>query len=273
LLTLFGLFHFSALAKQLTKDYRCKVFLGSRNAERGAKAVEIVKAHNGGDADVELVIIDVTSESSVLEAAETLKGMGGIRLYGLVNNAGVGLNNAAAYDTNYFGTKRVTEAFLPLLKDDARVVMTGSGAGPMTVRKMPPALQKKFVHTDVAIMKELETMMTSGELKDYDQFGGYGVSKAMMHTYSSTIAKEHPKIRCYAITPGLVNTRLAAGHGATTTPEEGTESLRHCLFDASKEESGWYFGSDCKRSPVHIARNPGDPVFDGVYPSFDEQKE
>ena len=28
-------------------------------------------------------------------------------------------------------------------------------------------------------------------------------------------------------------------------------------------ESGWYFGSDAKRSPLHKTRNPGDPVYQG----------
>ena len=44
-----------ALTKQLVADYGCHVYLGSRNAERGAKAVEEVKASAGES--VELLTI------------------------------------------------------------------------------------------------------------------------------------------------------------------------------------------------------------------------
>jgi len=256
-----------ALAKQLTKDHGAKVFLGARNAAKGARAVEDVRAHCGDDDAVELVMVDVNSPDSVGSAADALRKRD-VVLDGLVNNAGVGLSAGGDHDsiieTNYFGTKRVTEAFLPLLRDDARIVMTGSGAGPMTVRNMPPALQKKFVFPDAEIMKELETKMMAGELKQYERMGGYGTSKAMLHMYASVVAKEYPQYRCYSITPGYIQTKLTGGNGLPV--EKGTVSIRHCLFHATKEQSGWYFGSDAKRSPIHVTRDPGTPVFDGVYP-------
>ena len=46
-----------ALTKQLVADYGCHVYLGSRNAERGARAVEEVKTSCGSDAAVELLEI------------------------------------------------------------------------------------------------------------------------------------------------------------------------------------------------------------------------
>ncbi|KAL7530756.1 hypothetical protein ACHAXR_003656, partial [Thalassiosira sp. AJA248-18] len=45
-----------ALTKQLVSDYGCHVYLGSRNAERGARAVEEVKKSSGKDT-VELLTI------------------------------------------------------------------------------------------------------------------------------------------------------------------------------------------------------------------------
>ena len=33
-----------------------------------------------------------------------------------------------------------------------------------------------------------------------------------------------------------------------------------------QEESGWYYGSDGARSPLHFMRNPGEPAYDGVVP-------
>jgi carbonyl reductase 1 len=63
-------------------------------------------------------------------------GCGG--LYGLVNNAGTGLQHNVTKDTviktNYYGTKWMTEIFLPILNPDCgRVVNVGSGSGPMFV--------------------------------------------------------------------------------------------------------------------------------------------
>ena len=58
-----------------------------------------------------------------------------------------------------------------------------------------------------------------------------------------------------------------AGFGAKKPPEEGTVSLRHCLFaDLPQDVSGWFWGSDAQRSPLHTMRNPGEPAFDGTLP-------
>ena len=56
---------------------------------------------------------------------------------------------------------------------------------------------------------------------------------------------------------------MTKGFGATKPPEEGTVSIRHCLFQDWGGGNGWYFGSDAERSPLHFMRNPGEPVYDG----------
>ena len=60
-------------------------------------------------------------------------------LYGLVNNAGIGLSTgndtAAIMNTNYNGVKRVTDAFVDLIdKTNGRIVNTSSGVAPMWIR-------------------------------------------------------------------------------------------------------------------------------------------
>ena len=40
--------------------------------------------------------------------------------------------------------------------------------------------------------------------------------------------------------------------------------------DAPAQASGWYFGSDAVRSPLHFMRNPGEPPYDGQVPVFGE---
>lgn len=52
------------------------------------------------------------------------------------------------------------------------------------------------------------------------------------------------------------------GKGADLTPEQGTVSIRHCLFN-QLQGNGWYYGSDAKRSPLHLKRDPGEKEYDG----------
>ena len=66
-----------------------------------------------------------------------------------INNAGIAFKgdefdeNVArtTIETNYYGTKRACDAFLPLLKDGARVVNVSSLAGYVFLGKMSDALR------------------------------------------------------------------------------------------------------------------------------------
>ena len=53
----------------------------------------------------------------------------------------------------------------------------------------------------------------------------------------------------------------AQGFGAKLTPEEGCVSSLHALF--GDVTSGWYYGSDAKRSPLTCCRDPGKPEYEG----------
>ena len=78
-----------ALCKLLATEHGCSVLLGSRTKSKGEKAVADIKKL-APNASVELVEIDVSSDESVAAAAAAVKAKG-VTLYGLVNNAGVGL--------------------------------------------------------------------------------------------------------------------------------------------------------------------------------------
>ena len=45
--------------------------------------------------------------------------------------------------------------------------------------------------------------------------------------------------------------------GAKLKLEAGTVSIRHCLKLKGMKESGWFFGEDAKKSPMHRGRNAG----------------
>merc|ERR1712032_494574 len=94
-------------------------------------------------------------------------------------------------------------------------------------------------------------------------FAAYSLTKAILHKYTEISARENPTLKVSVCTPGFSATnKIVKRMGARRTPEEGAESTLHCLF-AELEGSGFYYGSDCVRSPLHFMRHPGEPAFTG----------
>jgi NAD(P)-dependent dehydrogenase (short-subunit alcohol dehydrogenase family) len=117
------------------------VYVGSRDAERGQRAVDEI----GGDA--RLLVLDVTDPQSVADAAA---GVASLDI--LVNNAGISLDMnpvtetdidsfRRTYEANVFGVVAVTNAFLPALRRSARprIVNISSGTGSLTWSTGPQA--------------------------------------------------------------------------------------------------------------------------------------
>ena len=118
------------------------VFLGSRDAERGKKACETI-----GSDRVQVVALDVASDDSVAAAAEQVKAaVNGESLYGIVNNAGIGLGSDAletVLNVNVRGIKRVSDSFLSLLdKPDTRSWTLLPGRVAIARTSVPPGEHK-----------------------------------------------------------------------------------------------------------------------------------
>ena len=90
----------------------------------------------------------------------------------------------------------------------------------------------------------------------------YGLSKALLSSFTQVFANSHPSIMSSSVSPGFIDTAICKGLGATKPPVEGTVSIRHCLFKELKG-NGFYYGSDAVRSPLHFMRSPGEPEFTG----------
>ena len=110
------------------------VYVGSRDAARGERAVEEIGGH------ARLLVLDVADAASIAGAARQAG-----RLDILVNNAGISGDGETAdrddvgafrriYETNVFGVVAVTNAFLPALRRSAhpRIVNISSGTGSLT---------------------------------------------------------------------------------------------------------------------------------------------
>jgi NAD(P)-dependent dehydrogenase (short-subunit alcohol dehydrogenase family) len=254
-----------ALTKQLVKDHGVFVYLGSRDVVRGQNAVDEVKKTAGEN--VELLNIDVSNEDSVRSAAEVLGSkLGSEKLYGLVNNAGTGImhNTKAAeiLDTNTRGPRRVINHFLPLIDEKCgRIVNVGSGGGPSFVSNIRNKKDKqRYLEpmSESQIEDEISKILSTN-----DDYAAYSGSKALLACYTMELANNHPNLMISIITPGYIKTAMTKGAGATKEPHEGTLCLKKVLFE-DLPSSGWFWGSDGLRSPLHWMRNPGEPEFDGV---------
>jgi len=201
------------------------VYIGSRDTERGRRAAEQLGAR--------AVQLDVTDETSVHAAAKTIEANGGLDV--LVNNAAVEERSAdngvigpaeltadvmrKTFDTNVFGTVRVTNAFLPLLQRSATpvVVNVSSGLGSLTLFAPAPA----DIYPGVA----------------------YPASKAAINMITVQYAKALPNLRINAVDPGFTKTDLN-GNTGTQTVEQGAEIIAQMAQVNSDGPTGRFFNAE-----------------------------
>lgn len=257
-----------AVCEKLLNDYDdVHVLLGSRDKERGKMAVqEICAALGDGSSNrLELVEIDTSSTESVSKAAEVVSKGG--HLYAILNNAGIGfgLSVAETVETNYFGPRRVNDAFGKLLqKPGGRIVNVASASGPMFVNSCSDAGLRGKLADPVTIaggIDELDKIAKTTRTGD-----SYGFSKALLNAYTVLHAKSEPDLIINSVTPGWILTDITKGMGATNAPSVGAKPLVTLLMseDFEKLPSGRYYGSDSVRSPLFEYRGPGDPPYEGA---------
>ncbi len=192
-------------ARQLGKR-GITVFVGSRDKQRGQKAVETLR---GEGADARLIVLDVTKQSEI-DAAATQVGRDFGKLDILVNNAGILLETVSpsecevenlrkTFDTNVVGLFAITKAFLPLLRksSSARIVNVSSGLGSLNMMSDPQRLDNKYF--------------------------AYCASKAAVNMMTVALARElrDTRIKVNSAAPGYTATALNNYSGHQTV-EQGT---------------------------------------------------
>ncbi len=272
----------------LAEHHDTHVLLGSRDPDRGHEARgEILAVHPDWSARLDVLSIDVASDESVRAAANAVRARFAgdtAPIYGLVNNAGIGLGATgleAVLQVNTYGPHRVCEAFLPLIDPRrGRIVNVTSAAGPNYVAACSESWQRFFLD-DTLTWTQLDAFMreclgldgdAAFAAKGLGSANAYGLSKACTNTYTLILAREHPELAVNACTPGFIATDLTEGfaraRGKTPeqmgmkTPAQGATATLHLLFGAL-EGNGRYYGSDAERSPMHRYRSPGDPPYTG----------
>lgn len=208
------------------------VYLGSRNLDNGQVAVEKLKAE--GLNNIEAIQIDVSDQESV-KTARTEIGKKTDVLDVLINNAGVsgGMAQTAitadiaafkqVFDTNFFGTVLVTQAFIDLLHKSPypRIVNVTSGLASLILQSDPTW---KYYQFKAAV---------------------YSSSKAALNMYTIALAYElrDTAFKVNAVDPGFTATDLN-GHTGTGTVEDAAARLVKCASIDASGATGKFFSDD-----------------------------
>ena len=200
------------------------VYIGARDPERGERAA--------GELGAKLVVLDVTDDASVTAAAETIAADGGLDV--LINNAGVegrGPGNAIItgpdvtadqmreiFDTNVFGTVRVTHAFLPLLRRSESPVIVNVSSGLASLSAIANPEGPTYFYQGVS----------------------YPASKVAVNMVTVQLAKALPEIRINAVEPGFTKTDLN-GNTGIQTPEQAAEVVIRLATVGQDGPTGGFF--------------------------------
>ncbi|KAH7299429.1 hypothetical protein KP509_24G010900 [Ceratopteris richardii] len=245
-----------------------KVVLTARDTQRGQEALQTLK-HQGFE-NVSFHQLDITDEGSCAAFASWLfRQHGGFDV--LVNNAGInGIivdevyvkeNNIkvedllgkegqgtkgfiveyesakACIETNYYGTKYITQALLPLLRfsaQGARIVNVGSSMGQLSNLRCPKLQQElsDLEQLSEAYLDELldrylnDVKQQSWEDKCWPlKFPSYKMSKIALHAYTRLLATQlekefsDGKVFVNCVDPGSVREDIAGVMTKVSAPE------------------------------------------------------
>ena len=217
-------------ARQLAKaGYH--IFLGSRDKGNGDKAVKQLKAE--GFTDVELLLIDVTSETSVQQAHDELAQRID-QLDVLINNAGIpgafpqvpsNADNEVlhqVFEVNFFGVIRTVRIFIDLLKkaENPRIVNVTSDLGSLTLHNDP---NWQYYHFKSA---------------------GYGPSKTALNAYTVALAFElKDQVKVNMINPGYTSTEFNNHQGPKKVEDGAAPIVEYAMLDKDGP-TGKYISDD-----------------------------
>ena len=215
------------IARQLAQLGRT-VILTARTREKGEAAVEDV---SGWELDIRPAALDVTDGESVARLARWIEDEFG-RLDVLVNNAAAFVDwtetalsadleaARAVFDTNLFGTWRVSLELLPLIRRSGhgRIVNVSSGAGS---------------HGD-----EDFGLTTGG-----GSVASYGISKAAINALTAKLAAEleGSGVLVNSVCPGLTATAPGMEEMGARPVREGAASVVWAATLPDDDPSGGFF--------------------------------
>lgn len=158
----------------------------------------------------------------------------------LVNNAAIAFKGSdptpfkeqayATINPNFFGTMKVTESLMPLLKKspEPRIVNIASQAGHLKIIKSDE-LRATFANVDsMQVLEDLmEAFVTDVQNGEHEQKGWpntcYGMSKLGVIAMTKILARREPGMRINCCCPGYCATDMSS-HKGTRTAEHGART-------------------------------------------------
>jgi len=244
------------MVKQLaTARPKWTVLLGSRDVERGEKAVK-----ETGLSNVKFQKIIVDDKAQLASEAESIKKDHGEKSIAvLMANAGWAAKGDAfdasivdeTFKTNYYGLLHTIDTFLPLMADGGRIVVTSSASSVSAMRGMSPELREKFLKPDLSIdaltslLSQFRSAVAAGTWeKDGWPKSAYGMSKVGASCATRVLSKTLPrgiKINCGC--PGWCRTDMA-GDKAPRSAEDGAHTLTHIAMLPEDDNTSGEFWED-----------------------------
>lgn len=195
------------VCKQLAQNKNVHVIVTARsNLEKTMQDFHKMEINN-----ISSYPLDITSDGSVENLVKWIKENFKSGIDVLINNAGVYSTpddeKIAKWilETNYVGTKRVTFAFLPLMKDNGRIINVSSSLG-LLGDKYSESLKKEILDPTLTIsqldqiMNKFLSAMKTGKLKKEGWLASkeisYGCSKVLLNAFTRILARDLEKKGC-----------------------------------------------------------------------------
>eukprot|EP00667_Euglena_gracilis_P015715 EG_transcript_16361 len=187
------------------------------------------------DTRISGVQLDLDDLQSIEVAARIVQTKCG-SIDALVNNAAMafkfaatepfGLQARVTVQTNFVGTLKVCEAFLPVLRPGGRIVNVSSRAG--NVDALAPHLRRQFQAPNLTLDglgALMEAFVAAAEAGTHRQQGwtatAYATSKIGVTVATRLLARDYPEVSVDACCPGWCATDMAsrAGVGKCESPK------------------------------------------------------
>ena len=210
-----------------------KVFLTSRDEVKGQRAARELAAEKLNATFLQLDVADAQSATRFIEHLQGEEE----RIDALVNNAGIALDGfdeqvaRRTLDVNFYGAVHLTDALMPLLGEDARIVMVSSGLGELSC--LSRSRREGFespVPTRQRLRELMEAFVESVAAGRHRQEGwpssAYRVSKVGLNAFTRILGRElaGSSRLVNAVDPGWVQTDMG-GPGATRSVEKGAAGI------------------------------------------------
>ncbi|PRP87320.1 SH3 domain-containing protein [Planoprotostelium fungivorum] len=222
----------------LQEEKNIHLLAACRSVDAGEKSIrtllEGIDIQSNGNT-LQIIPIDLSSPDTIRDAAKSIEHEHG-RLDVLINNAAIADRDSAkkTFDINFYGTKLMDDAFIPLLSKskDARLVEVSSGLGAIAHAQLSTELKQKFDAEDLTFtdLNSLAQKYVGGDIEEFGDpskgMGSYGQSKQFLNAYGRMLSRQlKPQgVTVSLVCPGFCNTALNGFRGTRST-EEGAKSI------------------------------------------------